>query len=623
MKRRHFKGGGWRLYFRLTMAQNGPESRIETRRNSREGEIVAVLALLILGAGLAAWLWGKTGDIAGDFGQELAVAWQISRGKVLYRDLFYTFGPLGPYLSAAMFRLFGGSLNVILWLNVILLFETAAYVYRLSREMSGKFAAFVATGFFLIIFALSSPTRITNFNFLTPYSQDITIGFLLCLLTLNALGNLSRTLRLRSAIAAGVFTGLAILTKPEIALACAATAGLGLLAIVHTRQYRRAVKIFGAAALGIAIVLLAAFIFLATQMNSRGALAAIFNGWQFAGKDYVISMPFYRECLGIDHPAQNLALIVAMASIYAAACSGIFLVAQSAGKMRNRIWETAIGAMIAFAAFAIVRILAIKSAGFWIDADRGLVLAAIAAVLATGWRLIDRPREFDATRRVMQWSWAVLALALLPKMFLNVRTFHYGFVLAAPCTIFAILAAADYLPRLAARNGGSAIVVRCGITGILIGLAFNRVMITRNVLNERTISVPLAMGGTLRVRPEDLPSAQAIGWLQHSPANFTVGIFPESWGIAFAAGRDDPLKTDLANPMCVQIQTEPAILADLSAHRPDAILMVRWNTFALGARWFGWDYARDVYAWIKRNYQPGAIFGDLGQERSIQIWLKR
>jgi 4-amino-4-deoxy-L-arabinose transferase-like glycosyltransferase len=603
------------------MAQNQAESGIEAQPENGGSEILAVLALLILGVSLVAWIWGKTGDIAGDFGQELSVGWQISRGKILYRDLFYTFGPLGPYLSAAIFRLFGASLNVILWVNLILLFETAAYVYRLSRDMSGKFAAFLATGFFLTVFALSSPTRITNFNFFTPYSQDITIGFLLCLLTLYAIQRLSRTQSLRWAIAIGIVTGLAILTKPEIALACAVTAAMGLLAILQTHQDRNALKILGAATSAMFAILFAAFILLALGMNFREAFASVFNGWQFAGENYVISMPFYRECLGIDHPARNLAWIFTTAVIYTAACCAIFLLAKLAGRMRQGAMIVA--ALAAFIFFAIVRILGVYWPEFWIDADRGLILVAIFAVLATGWRLFHVPPGVDPTRRVMQWSWAVLSLALLPKMFLNVRTFHYGFVLAAPCTIFAILAAAHYLPALASRNGGSSRVVRWGIAGLAIGLVVNRVITTQLVFKERTIPVSLAMGGTLLVRPEDSPAAQAIEWLRRTPKNFTVGVFPEAWGIAFAAGRENPLKSDLANPMCVQIQGEPAILDDLNAHAPDAILLVRWNTVALGARWFGWDYAQDVRAWIKKNYQPGPIFGDQNQERSIQIWLKQ
>ncbi|MGD0540509.1 MAG: hypothetical protein ABSB33_03215, partial [Tepidisphaeraceae bacterium] len=128
------------------------------------------------GLSLAYWLWAHTGEILLDFGNELYVAWQLSQGKTLYRDIAYLFGPLSPTINATVMRLFGPGLTTILIANFIILILTTALLYRLLGIMASSLAATTATIFFLCIFALSAPTRLTNYNFLTPYAHPITHG---------------------------------------------------------------------------------------------------------------------------------------------------------------------------------------------------------------------------------------------------------------------------------------------------------------------------------------------------------------------------------------------------------------------------------------------------------------
>src|SRR4030042_4421562 len=70
---------------------------------------------------LAQWTWRKWPDPLIDFGKELYVAWQLSQGQVLYRDLAHLFGPFSQYLNAAAFRLCGVSLTTLIVLNLLIL----------------------------------------------------------------------------------------------------------------------------------------------------------------------------------------------------------------------------------------------------------------------------------------------------------------------------------------------------------------------------------------------------------------------------------------------------------------------------------------------------------------------
>jgi hypothetical protein len=68
------------------------------------GSRVAILAVF---AGLTVYAWAHWDDVDIDNRRETYVPSAIARGKVLYRDLCYSYGPLAPYLLARLFRWLG------------------------------------------------------------------------------------------------------------------------------------------------------------------------------------------------------------------------------------------------------------------------------------------------------------------------------------------------------------------------------------------------------------------------------------------------------------------------------------------------------------------------------------
>src|SRR5262249_21611823 len=97
-----------------------------------------------------------------------------------------------------------------------------------------------------------------------------------------------------------------------------------------------------------------------------------------------------------------------------------------------------------------------------------------------------RSEPEQAARLTLRVAVVVLALALLPKMALNTRLFHYGFVLAMPATLVLIVALVDWLPARVERSGGDARVVRAVALGALVAailahLAFMQKLLVRKV----------------------------------------------------------------------------------------------------------------------------------------------
>src|SRR5690606_16144140 len=85
----------------------------------------------------------------------------------------------------------------------------------------------------------------------------------------------------------------------------------------------------------------------------------------------------------------------------------------------------------------------------------------VAAIAIAGWALVpswrSRRHEIKFARQMGFAVWAVFAAALLAKMFLAPRFSHYGFVLAMPATLLAIVFVLEIVPRpcYASWRGGA------------------------------------------------------------------------------------------------------------------------------------------------------------------------
>jgi len=77
---------------------------------------------ILIAAGLlmASISWLKWPDLLIDFGEQVYLAWQISEGKVIYKDLAYLYGPFSGYLHGLIFKLFGPGILTLAIFNMAL-----------------------------------------------------------------------------------------------------------------------------------------------------------------------------------------------------------------------------------------------------------------------------------------------------------------------------------------------------------------------------------------------------------------------------------------------------------------------------------------------------------------------
>ncbi|MBI3467404.1 MAG: glycosyltransferase family 39 protein, partial [Planctomycetes bacterium] len=130
------------------------------------------------------WSWGTWPDVLIDFGRELYTPWRLAEGDVLYRDVAYFNGPVSPYLNSLWFRLFGSSLLTLVIANTVVLAAAVGLVYRLVMEIAGPAAALLAGLTFIAVFAFGQYVGAGNYNWICPYSHEITHGITLSLVAI-------------------------------------------------------------------------------------------------------------------------------------------------------------------------------------------------------------------------------------------------------------------------------------------------------------------------------------------------------------------------------------------------------------------------------------------------------
>jgi hypothetical protein len=169
-------------------------------------------------AALAWYTWGHWGNFQIDNGRELYVPAEILKGKLLFRDLWYMYGPLAPYLNALLFRIFGAQLTVLYVFGLTLTIGTALATFEVSRFFCMGILGSTLPPLLFLVESFYPFIR----NFVFPYSYAASIGTFLGMLCLYFVLRHNSSLRTTDLAWASVLTGLEILNKQEFGAACLA-----------------------------------------------------------------------------------------------------------------------------------------------------------------------------------------------------------------------------------------------------------------------------------------------------------------------------------------------------------------------------------------------------------------
>jgi hypothetical protein len=573
----------------------------------------ARLSVIFAGFFLAWYTWGHWGSVQVDCGRELYVPATILRGKLLYRDLWYPYGPLAPYLVALLFRLFGVSLTVLYLFGVGLALATALVVFELGRCFVRTLPAFVVS-----LFVLVQGFQVGVFNYIFGYSYAATMGSLLglvcvyfCILCLRHGGR-------RGLFIGGLSAGLALLCKLEFGIACYLLLALILtLRILRRPSARDAALDALSCAPGVMVAgsvygwfiwsLSASSIFLFQAAPNSYFMRSVGAKWSES-----VGLRFRpREMLGA------MVVDVVVLAIWYLVALGLRL-ALGGGRVRR---EAVFAGVLVVVGSWMLRALLIHpsmssqappfSALRWVPFPiPDLVLPIGAFWLACLMMLRVLPhltRPGSGGHWQAELALAAYALACGIRIMAQVSPFQYGIYYDIPLYLVFVI----FLSRITgaaarglAQRRHTARNLIFAIEGAL--MAFLLWPHPQALPARLTTSLGTIYTGpsTARLFPaviEFMKTQKALGK--------RVLVLPEECMLYVFSDSEAPSRWYSLAPGLLSPDDEQEYVRELIAANVDIILLSNRSTFEYGVPYFGIHYAQPIYDWILANYHAVGEFG--------------
>ena len=571
------------------------------------GPVLAISAAIVY---LLCISWGKWGSLLIDTFHEPGAAWQINTGRVLYRDIFYEYGVLPPYILALLVKIFGLSLKPFIFFGTVIFVATTALVYKISRVFLGRASALLPAIFFAVVFAVREYYPEDIFNYILPYSFAST---LFCLAILAAL----------------LFFLYAVEKEKKQFLYCWAAA---MYAAFLCR-------------VEMSFLLWAGFFVLNRIVfsgQSRKTTALLFLPAAAATLTYVLFLQAVNGWEGFYE--SNIKLVQTMVSnnAYHAFHSGTML------------WQSSsLAAGKNFLLYLVLMAALAVCAALWDKGYKGKSIGIISAVgaffvgtqclrdimLYFGWPVVlllgaglsaagikkGSPSRPAACRLIL----FVTGFLMTARTFLAATplglNFCFGSVAIIAFYVFYLQMVKDFLQK---RINGFSPKIFVGLSAALF-LWLNSFMLAGIYKNYQARSIQVnTPQGTVFCRPSRTTESfwQLVAYLKKNSAKTAkVGVLPEGCGINFFTSRINPMSQCSLTPPVFDLLGDDRIIDGLAGVLPEYIVIVSRQTPEYGKARFGIDYGQKTDAWIKQKYRLEKVFGAYpfaSSEPGMALWQR-
>jgi hypothetical protein len=561
--------------------------------------LISIGVLSCLWLALVPFGWARWGSVTVDCGRELYVPAALAEGKMLYRDVWYLYGPGAPYLNSLLFRIFGIHLNVLYFagslaglIAMLVLFRCALYLAPLPVAFS--------VGYIVLIQSFGGGI----FNYPLPYTYASVYGSVAaCLFLLYAIRGALNPKKI-NLLWAGLWSAVALLTKLEFGLACfGALAVLQVGLILRQRSWHLA---FGnLLAVTPALLICAAVI---GWMVSIGGVAFItqenFMSWPTS---YFMQKygQYWLRTNGYDLSLSQLQKVVVLTVGFAAFWVGFRLCLLS---VFRKLWLRAV---------CIGAVLGAGTLAFWIetpeqlDADiamlifpRQMVFLVALVIPLAGflfWRSRAHARELAIL--VVATFGPLLAFRILFGMIPGGYAIYYnGPVLLS----FVVLLLAIAIPGAHIQNGVGVRRARWFVCAVVCGWV--TLLASPRYVDMRTGRVALkSERGTIYVRETTLPAwADVLNFMRQSKQGGQAVIsIPEDTALYFFADVLSPTRVFAFTPGTLSPGPMTAkTIAEMELARVRYVIWSNRQFPEYGVPEFGVDFDVPFAEYIRRNYRP-------------------
>lgn len=182
----------------------------------RKQDRVSLFILFVIYFVLLFISYAKWGNPIVDCFRNAFVPAEILNNKLLYKDIYYIYGPAIVYLHSFIFFIFGIKLNVLFVVASIINTAIILSGYYLARQLLSPFESFIC----LSIFTIQNFFFPSLVQYIFPYSYEALYGSLIIILILICYVNTIKSdfLSLKWIIIAAFLTGLTSIIKQDLAL---------------------------------------------------------------------------------------------------------------------------------------------------------------------------------------------------------------------------------------------------------------------------------------------------------------------------------------------------------------------------------------------------------------------
>jgi len=567
----------------------------------------ALLALASLFVAMLAGSWQRWTQPLLDHGREMNLPARILAGEHLYSDVQFLYGPFAPHFNALLYRIFGVQLATLKLSGVLCAILILLMIYWLARRLMSVWEAALVTGLVLVICAIKSTA-----NYIQPYAYAALYGFTFALASLVCTARFVEKRERRQMVWAGVFAGLSLISKPEIALAAWAAVGAALLAESISSR-----KPLAREALYFILPVIVIFAVAYGLILSRVPLNVLLND------NHVLftNMPpqlvyFNRHISGLAKLPTSLWFTLtggAIFGIYAGACA---MIGAALSFRRHEGWQyalkisTLVSLICVFFREAAVKFLKVPDD---VTPFASAVIALPLVIGAVGWR-IWKMRKADApipTGQRILFVLAVFSLFSILRALLNVTTtgpytpFFIPVVIVVYLYLLFRAAPAFLAPSLAVRANARRVVM-CLIALLVVGLAVNSIRRFRRI---NTFTVSSARGSFVTLPEIGEPLQAAIRYAEtHTKPDDYVLALPVATTINFMAARRYPLREEIVHPGFLTDEKEIDAIERIRSRQVPLVLVANQITSEFRDRVFGGDYNQELMRWITENYHLAARF---------------
>lgn len=580
--------------------RSGSSRMLQRRARFRFTAAKGLFLLYLLLVSLVAWTWCGTAEVLVDFGRELYVPWQLANGKALYKDIAYFNGPLSPHFNALVFRIFGDSVVTIVVTNTILLAMLVATMYTVLLRYFSAAAATAACSCMLVVFGVAHMTPQGNYNYITPYSHEMTHGLLLAFLMLALLGHRAKFKFWKWSLV-GILWGLVFLGKAEIFLATAAMLFCSLLLPVLGNKLtlrQGLARLVTAGGFGL-LPAYAFWLLLGQQTSAAEALMHVLGTWRYIFTSDVPSLFFYRAMAGMTHPLISILAVMRDCVAIGGVLFALYALERNIG---GRGWLNPV------AGLSLVFALFVSGFSAFVLHDRALFVLAVAISLRLSFLALRRRCDFVMYHHLA--CWAVFSVFILSKIALRPSLLVYGFALAMPVVVLAAAAAVDWLPKVMSRDGVGkrlrlALVVLLALDGTLI------LAKTVRYTHEKNHAIGSGADRLRCAKEQGVHLEASIDYLSKAmEPDDTLLVLPEGISLNYLLRRENNSPyVNFMQPELV-MYGEANILAAFQRNPSDYVVLVTRPVADYGLSHFGQPgYGDKIMSWIRTNYAVEKQFG--------------